>query len=317
MNKHQSFPFHKLNKLLIIISLISITISSCASRHTPAYKEEVEKIKVLATVSFLADVTRNISGDRAEVISLIPTGLDPHSFEATPQDLALISNSNVLVINGTGFEEWLEPLMDNLPDDLVIIDASRGLTPRQPGELERIEEEIDPHFWLDPTRVIYYAGNIRDGLSAADPAGKNTYTQNAAAFIKQLQELDAWIVDQINTIPPERRVMVTNHESFGYFADRYGLRIVGAILPGVTTGAAPSARHLADLVTIIKQENVPAVFLEAGANPELADQLASETGVKVVTSIYSHSVTEAGGAAPTYLKMIRANTESIVQALKE
>jgi ABC-type Zn uptake system ZnuABC Zn-binding protein ZnuA len=297
--------------------LISITISSCASRHTPAYKEEVEKIKVLATVSFLADVTRNISGDRAEVISLIPTGLDPHSFEATPQDLALISNSNVLVINGTGFEEWLEPLMDNLPDDLVIIDASRGLTPRQPGELERIEEEIDPHFWLDPTRVIYYAGNIRDGLSAADPAGKNTYTQNAAAFIKQLQELDAWIVDQINTIPPERRVMVTNHESFGYFADRYGLRIVGAILPGVTTGAAPSARHLADLVTIIKQENVPAVFLEAGANPELADQLASETGVKVVTSIYSHSVTEAGGAAPTYLKMIRANTESIVQALKE
>jgi ABC-type Zn uptake system ZnuABC Zn-binding protein ZnuA len=315
-NLSMKLPQKKAASLCLIFFIIFF-LSSCVPAPTPSYDPGTTKIKVLAAETFLADITRNIAGDRADVISLIPMGLDPHSFEATPQDLALIGGSDVFVINGSGFESWLGPVMNNLPADLRIIEASKGLTPRQPSDLEIVDEEIDPHFWLDPTRVIYYVGNIRDGIIAADPASESTYTKNAAAYVKQLQELDAWVAAQIDTIPVERRTMVTNHESFGYYADRYGLRIVGTILPGVTTGVSPSARQLADLVTLIKKEKVPAIFLEAGTNPELADQLASETDVKVITNIYSHSVTEADGPAPTYLEMIRANTEIIVKALKE
>ncbi|MHC1784672.1 MAG: metal ABC transporter substrate-binding protein [Anaerolineaceae bacterium] len=274
-------------------------------------------MKVLVVVSFLADITQNVAGDRADVVSLIPRGLDPHSFEPTPQDVALINGSDVFIVNGSGFEEWLEPITSELPKNLKIIEASAGLTPRNIGANEIVDEEIDPHFWLDPNMVIKYVQNIRDGLISADPAGKDTYTNNVAAYILKLQDLDAWVTAQIDTIPAERRTMVTNHESFGYFADRYGLKIVGTILPGVTTGISPSAQQMADLVTLINNEKVPAIFLEVGANPELADQIASETGVKIIDNIHSHSTTEADGPAPTYIDMIRANTEEIVKALKE
>jgi ABC-type Zn uptake system ZnuABC Zn-binding protein ZnuA len=317
MSNLSSNPLLKKAASLCLLSFILFFLSPCVPAPAPSYNPGTTKIKVLAAETFLADITRSIAGDRAEVISLIPMGLDPHSFESTPQDLALIGGSDVFIINGSGFESWLGPVMNNLPSDLRIIEASKGLTPRQPSDLEIVDEEIDPHFWLDPTRVIYYVGNIRDGLIAADPAGDSIYTNNAAAYVNQLQALDAWVASQIETIPADRRTMVTNHESFGYYADRYGLKIVGTILPGVTTGVSPSAHQLADLVTLINNEKVPAIFLEAGSNPELADQLASETDVKVITNIYSHSVTEADGPAPTYIAMIRANTEAIVKALKE
>ena len=144
----------------------------------------------------------------------------------------------------------------------------------------------DPHFWLDPTKAITYVENIRDGLSQADPAGKDVYAANAAAYIAQLQELDTWIAQQVGqSIPAERRQIVTNHESFGYFADRYGFTIIGTVVPSVSTGSAPSAQQLARLVDRIKATGAPAIFLETGANPQLAQQVAAETGVKVVTDL--------------------------------
>jgi ABC-type Zn uptake system ZnuABC Zn-binding protein ZnuA len=164
--------------------------------------------------------------------------------------------------------------------------------------------------------VERYVENIRDGLSQADPAGKVTYTANAAAYIAKLDELDGWIKGKIAQIPAERRLLVTNHESLGYFADRYGLRILGAVVPSVTTGAAPSAQQLAGLADLVRSSGAPAVFLETGANAELAHQLHDETGIAIVTDIYTHSITGPQGDAPTYLEMMRYNTEKIVAALK-
>jgi manganese/iron transport system substrate-binding protein len=176
--------------------------------------------------------------------------------------------------------------------------------------------EGDPHFWLDPNNVIKYAENIRDGLSQADPDGAATYAANADKYIQQLKALDQSIRNQVAAIPEARRLIVTNHESFGYFADRYGFKIIGTVVPSVSTGSAPSAQQLAQLIDHIKATGAAAIFLETGANPQLAKQVANETGIKVVTELYSHSITDASGPAPTYLDMMRANVTALVAALK-
>jgi ABC-type Zn uptake system ZnuABC Zn-binding protein ZnuA len=275
--------------------------------------------KVLAVETFLADIAQNVAGDRLKVDALIPIGVDPHAFEPTPQDVARIAQSQVLIANGAGFEGWLQKVTDNAGGQRLLIEAAKGLASRQPHEGELADADrsgADPHFWLDPLSVIKYTENIRDGLSQVDPAGRAVYAANAEAYIGKLRELDTWINEQVQQVPEARRLLVTNHESFGYFADRYGFRIVGTVIPSVSTGASPSAQQLAQLVDRLRTAGAPAIFLETGANPQLANQLSGETGVKVVTDLFTHSVTEPGGAAPTYIDMMRYNTQKIVEALR-
>lgn len=303
---------------LTFVLLASLLLVGCAP-VAPVTGE----LQVLAVESFLADITQQVAGDRLTVQTLIPAGLDPHSFEATPQDVALIADSQVLVLNGGGLEEWLGEILKNAGGEQLVIEASAGLKSRTPGASEaglqhgeKDAHEGDPHFWLDPVLVIHYVENIRDGLIEADPDGKDTYTSNAAAYIQQLTELDAWIAGQVQQIPPERRLLVTNHESFGYFADRYGFRIIGAIIPSVSSGAAPSAQQMAQLVDHIRAEGAPAIFLETGASPQLAEQLAAETDVKVITGLSTHSVQPVDGKTVGYIEMMKDNTEKIVLTLK-
>ncbi len=277
-------------------------------------------LKVLAVETFLADIAQNVAGERLTVEALIPEGMDPHAFEPTPQDVAKVAEADVVIINGAGLEAFLGSLLESAGGNPLVIEASAGLDPRGVHEDEGEEDdeghhhhESDPHFWLDPHNVIRYVENIRVGLAQADPEGADTYAANAEAYIAQLRELDTWIVGQVQQIPPERRLLVTNHESLGYFADRYGFRIVGTVLPGVSTGAAPSAQQVADLVERIRATDAKAIFLETGANPQLAEQIADETGVKVVTGLYTHST---GSGASTYIEMMRHNVQAIVGALK-
>jgi ABC-type Zn uptake system ZnuABC Zn-binding protein ZnuA len=298
-------------ELLVLTPLLLIsctTVSSSGGLRTT--------IKVMVVETFLSDITRNITGDRLEVESLIPIGLDPHAFEPTPQDVARISGSQVLIVNGAGLEEWLQNVLNNAGGKRLVIEASTGLTNRAARQGEGVNADNDPHFWLDPNNVIKYVENIRDGLIQVDPGGKPTYTSNADAYIVKLKYLDAWIQEQVKQVPPERRLLVTNHESFGYFADCYGFKIVGTIIPSVSTGASLSAQQLAHLIDQIKTAQVTAIFLETGTNPQLADQVARETGVKVITELYSHSITSLDGKAPTYIDMMKYNTLMIISALK-
>jgi ABC-type Zn uptake system ZnuABC Zn-binding protein ZnuA len=336
--------------------------------------------RVLAVESFLADMAQNVAGDRLDVAVLMPLGLDPHAFEPTPQDVVRVAESDVLIVNGAGFEEWLDEMLANAGGERLVIESSAGLDPNRLETVEAAHADEahadeahadeahadeahadeahadeahadeahadeahadeahadeahadeahsdeahaghahvgDPHFWLDVSLAIHYVENIRDGLSQADPQGAETYAANAAAYIAELEELDSWISAQIEQIPPDRRLMVTNHESLGHYANRYGLRIVGAVVPSVTTSASPSAQQLAQLADLIGETGAPAIFLETGANDQLAQQLHDETGIAVVTDLYTHSVTAPDGPAPTYLDMMRYNTESIVAALR-
>ena len=310
--------------ILLVLCAVAC-LAACQPGVRQAASEESQSLRVLASASFLADIAQNVAGERLKVESLIPSGLDPHAFEPTPRDVARIADSQVLVVNGAGFEAWLEDVLVNAGGERLLIEASQGLAGDSAGNQAggkkgepgaKHAQEVDPHFWLDPSLAVRYVENIRDGLSQADPAGADTYAQNAANYIAQLKELDAWIQAQLLQIPPERRLLVTNHESFGYFADRYGFKVVGAVIPSISTGSSPSAEQLAQLVDAIRSTHAPAIFLEIGANPALAEQVAAETGIRVVTDLYSHSLTPPDGVAPTYLDMMRHNVQVIVDALR-
>jgi len=301
---------HTLLTTLVMLVTLSF-VGSCQSGTTPTQEgPEAPRLNILAVETFLADIAQNVVGDRSEVEALMPLGVDPHGFEPTPGDVTRLANADVLIMNGAGLESSLEWLLENVGGEQQVIEASAGLTGRMGNE-----GEVDPHFWLDPNNAVRYTENIRDGLILADPEGAATYVANAASYMAQLEELDSWIRAQVDQIPEERRLLVTNHESLGYFAERYGFTIVGTILPSVSTGSSPSAQQMATLVEQIEAADVAAIFLEAGANPRLAEQIAEETGVRVVTELYTHSTTEPEGPAPTYIEMMQHNTSIVVDAL--
>ncbi len=202
----------------------------------------------------------------------------------------------------------------------MLVEASKGLTSRTPSAQEALDpaerQGTDPHFWLDPANAILYVENIKTALSQADPAGAATYQKNADAYIAQLKDLDGWIRTEVQQLPPDKRLLVTNHENLGYYADRYGFRILGTVIPNTNPDAAPSAKDLAALIDRIKSAGVKAVFLDVGSNTQLADQVAKETGIRVVSDLYIETVSKPGDPAPTYIEMMKYDTTSIVEALK-
>ncbi|GAB4501912.1 MAG: zinc ABC transporter substrate-binding protein [Anaerolineales bacterium] len=301
-------------KIVLALLIFPLMFSACA----PASSAPGAGLRVVAVETFLADIAQNVAGDRLKVESLMPVGMDPHAFSPAPQDVIKIAQSDVLIVNGAGLESWLEATLNNAGGQHSVVEAAHGIAFRQPGEGNPATDEPggDPHFWFNPLLVIRYTENIRDGLIAADPAGREIYSQNAEKYIGQLKELDQWIQAEVAKIPPARRLLVTDHETFGYFAERYGFTISGVIVPSYNSGAAPSAQQLAGLVDQIRASASPAIFLEAGSNPQLADQLSSQTGVAVISDLYTHSITSADGPAPTYLAMMRYNVKRIVEALK-
>jgi ABC-type Zn uptake system ZnuABC Zn-binding protein ZnuA len=259
--------------------------------------------------TFLADIAQQVAGSRLAVRALMPAGVDPHSYEPTPRDVAAVAESRALIVNGAGMESFLQKLLASAGGERRLIEASAGLEPRTSGN------EIDPHFFLAPLHVVRYVENIRDGLTAIDPAGSSLYTANAAAYSARLRELDAWIRSQVAGIPAADRLLVTNHESLGYFAAAYGFTVVGTVLPGVSTDASPSARQVVGLIDALRATGTKAVFLESGTDPKLARQVAQEAGIRVVTELYTHSLTDAGGPAPSYIQMMEYDVKTIVSAL--
>ena len=296
-----------IRRLFTVVGL-TIIISSCAGK--PASSSGADSPVILASTAILADITRNVAGDRFQVESLLPIGSDPHSYQTTPQDMAKISESNMVVVNGAGYEQFLTSLLANADGERTLVDASAGISPRTDAE-----HGIDPHMWLDPNLVITYVENIRDALSNMDPSGEAVYKTNADTYIAQLKDLDAWIVEQVDQIPAETRLLITNHEAFGYFAERYGFAIIGTVVESFSSDASPSAQQLASLIDQIKSSKAPAIFLDASDNTTLAQQIASETDVKVITDLHLESLTE-GPPAATYIDMMKANVTKIVDALK-
>ena len=246
---------------------------------TPAH---ADKTKVIATISIIGDVVKNVAGDAVNLVVLVGPNGDAHEYEPVPADSVNIAKAGIIFENGLHLEHWLDKLYSASGSKAKRVVVSGGVTPRI---FEDNPQETDPHAWQDVTNVILYTQNVRDALVAIDPLNKDKYTANANDYIQKLQALDAWVKEQVATIPVDKRKLVTNHDALGYFARRYGFQIIGAVIPSATTEAAdPSAKETADLLNIIKANGVRAIFSENMANPKLAQTLSQEAGVQVALS---------------------------------
>jgi ABC-type Zn uptake system ZnuABC Zn-binding protein ZnuA len=278
----------------------------------------VPPLPVVTSNTVLADFVRNIGGDTVQVRALAPAGTDPHTFQPTPDTMKTLSQARVIFFNGAGLEEWWDKTLRSAKrPEATVIELSKGLaTIRMPEHAEGGHSHsggADPHVWLDPILVKAIADRIRDGVSQADPGNAAIYAGLTRAYQVKLDELDAWIRAEIGTIPEGRRKIVTFHNAFQYFANRYGLAVKGYVV--VSPGKEPSAKGLAELVRRIRQDQVPAVFAEADFNPKILETLGRDAGVKVVTNLYDGSLS-AGPPADTYLNLMRHNTTQMVSALR-
>lgn len=273
--------------------------------------------QIVVTTNILGDVVRNVVGDAAEVRVLMQPNADPHSFGISAPDAAAMNSAGLVVYNGLGLEENLTRNVESA--------AERGVQTLAVGDhidpIDYTEGESagmpDPHFWTDPERMITAVDVIEKAiLNEVDGIDGGAVSRNAESYRAQLRELDASMVDGVSTIPVERRKLVTNHHVLGYFAQRFGFTVIGAIVPSGTTLAAPSASDLQSLVGAVEATRVPAIFVDSSQPDRLAKVLAEQAGVRVdIVSLYSESLSPPGTPGDTYLGMMRANTDAIVRGL--
>jgi ABC-type Zn uptake system ZnuABC Zn-binding protein ZnuA len=302
--------------LLSFLAIAALLLSACGGAKTPAAGD---KLPVLATTSIVADVVRQVGGDYVQVTTLLPLGTDPHTFEPRPQDAAAIADATLVFANGAGLEEFLQPLLESAGATDKLVEVSQGIEllpfEGEEGDGEHHHEGGDPHTWMDPNNVMVWTENIAAALSAADPAHAEAYRANAAAYQEQLRALDAWIRQQVAPIPVEQRLFVADHATWGYFAEEYSFRQVGTITGSFSTGASPSAQELAALEDEIRSFGVRVILVGTDVNTNLAEQIAQDTGARIVR-VYHGSLTPADGPAATYLDFMRYNVTAIVDALK-
>ncbi|WP_298874247.1 zinc ABC transporter substrate-binding protein AztC [uncultured Microbacterium sp.] len=268
---------------------------------------------VVVTTNILGDVVSHLVGDEAEVLTLMRPGADPHSFEISAAEAARMRSADLLVANGLGLEEGLQQHLDAASADGVDTFVAGDAVEVLPYSSTDADGADDPHFWTDPAQMIAVVDALTPMLeSVAGPA----VADHAAAYRAELETLDADMTAAFAAIPAERRALVTNHHVFGYLADRFGFRVIGAVIPGGTTLAAPSASDLADLVSAIDAAGVPTIFAESSSPDRLVRALADEADRRVeVTELFTESLTDAAGNAPDYLTMMRVNTERIATGL--
>ena len=269
-------------------------------------------LRVVASFSILADMVRQIGGSAVSVTTLVPVDGDAHEYQPKPSDLRALKGAGLVVLNGFDLEGWIERLVQTSGYSGPVIVATTGVSAR------RMEAngtpEIDPHAWQDPRRGAIYARNIAEGLAGADPANAATFRARGAEYIRQIEQTDAWIEDQLAGVPAAKRKILTSHDAFGYFGARYGIEFHG--VQGLNTEAEPSAKEIAALVRRIRSENIRAVFVENMTSPKLALAVARETGAVVGPVIYSDALSKSDGPAGTYLAMFRYNVPLFAKAMQ-
>ena len=271
---------------------------------------EPQPLRVVASFSILADMVRQIGGERVAVTSIVPPEGDAHGYQIRPADARAVKDAGLTVVNGLGLDNWMQRLVRSAEFNGILTVVTAGLTPRKlPGSAA-----TDPHAWQDPRNGAFYARAIREGLSSADPDGAAAYRATASRFAAEILRMDAWIAEQFADIPPRARRIITTHDAFGYFGGRFGIEFLAA--QGISTESEPSAKAIAALVAQIKQEKIRAVFIENMTDPRLAQMLARETGAVLGGTVYSDALSKSDGPASTYLDMLRHNTGLFVAAMR-
>ena len=291
------------SQILIILLLFGFFYPSLTAQEKPL---------VVATASIFADMATVISGGEVEVKMIVPIGGDPHIYEPTPGDAQLITKADLILINGLTFEGWLNELIENSGTQAKVITITEGIPPI---ESDKYKNSTDPHAWMDAKLGQTYIQNIKNALVELDPDQADVYDFNYNLYQQQLEDLDQEIQQQINTIPEKQRILITSHDAFRYYARRYGIRVEAVL--GTSTDAEVQTSDIVRLNKIIKESNVPAVFIESTVNPKLLEQLASDNKVQVGGQLYSDSLGDKDSPAPTYIDMLKFNTATIVKALSQ
>jgi zinc/manganese transport system substrate-binding protein len=272
----------------------------------PAVRAQ-DRFDVVASFSILGDFARNVGGEHVSVTTLVGADGDVHVYTPAPADAKKIADARLVVINGLGLEGWLPRLVQSSGSKAAIVAASNGIAPLKIGS------DADPHAWQPIVNAKIYVANIRDALAAADPADAGIYRANAERYLAQLDALDREVRAAIAQIPQARRKVISTHDAFGYFAAAYGIEFIAP--QGVSTESEASARDVAGIITQIKDSKIPAVFLENISDPRLMRQISAETGARIGGTLYSDSLTDEKGDAPTYIDMVRHNIKALTSAL--
>jgi zinc/manganese transport system substrate-binding protein len=281
------------------------------SLHAVPVLAQETKMPVIATFSILGDLVKNVGGDRVEVTTLVGPNSDTHVYAPTPADAKKLAAAKVVFVNGLGFEGWMTRLVKASGTKAPTVTASKGVKSR------KMEEEghkvTDPHAWQSIANAKLYVANIRDGLAAADPAGKSTYDANASAYLAKLDALETEVKDAIGRIPSDRRRIITSHDAFGYFGAAYGFDFIAP--EGVSTETAASAKDVAKIIGQIRKQKIPAVFMENITDPRMMEQIAKESGAKIGGSLFSDALSDEKGPAATYIDMMHNNIRQLSSAL--
>jgi len=271
---------------------------------------QAARLPVVASFSILGDFVQQVGGDKVAVTTLVGPNGDTHVYQPSPQDAKALAGASVLVVNGLGFEGWMDRLTRASAYRSTMVVASAGINPRQasPGH-------ADPHAWQNPTLVRSYIANIERGLASADPANAAYYHQRAQAYLDQLAAFERWADAQVATVPAAQRRVITSHDAYAYLGGRFGIRFLAA--QGIATDSEASAKDLGNLIRQMRQEHIRALFIENISNPRLLQQISSETGAKPGPELYSDALSKPGGPAPDYLGMMRYNIAALVAGMKQ
>jgi ABC-type Zn uptake system ZnuABC Zn-binding protein ZnuA len=290
--------------------LLAIACSLCVASATSALGTNI-----VCTTTIIGDIVSQIAGDAFNVQVLFSPDMDPHAFEPRPQDLVALQRADLIFINGLDLEAGLADILEPLGDTVVSLSQDLpNLLAEEPNGGHADHGVIDPHVWFDPTLVATWVDVIAGHLSERAPLQAADIRARAIAYQSQLAELDRWIVTTLEQIPPEHRRLVTDHHVFGYFEAQYGLKQVGAIFPGLSTLSEPSARDIADLVSTIESLDIPAIFVGTTINSSLAQQIAADTGTRVIP-LYTGALSDSAGPAATYLDFMRYTVTVLVEGL--
>jgi ABC-type Zn uptake system ZnuABC Zn-binding protein ZnuA len=296
-----------------IFAVVVGALAASCDRQAPAGSGG-GKLDVVATTTQIADFVRNVGGDAVAAHQILEPNTDPHEYEPRPEDVEATAGARSVFENGDNLDHWMGDIVEQAGGDTEVVDLGVSVPVKLPGESSGPEaSKYDPHWWHDPKNAEAAIEEIRDTLVAADPKDRETYQRNAKTYLARLEKLHKGIESCMDKVPQGERKLVTDHDAFSYFAKRYGVDVVGAVIPSQSTQGQPSAKELSGLVSLIKRENVKAVFPESSINPELARQIARQTGASADYTLYGDTLGPRGSDGDTYLEMEAHNATAMVE----
>jgi zinc/manganese transport system substrate-binding protein len=304
--------------VLVLGALLALVLAGCGGDGGGGSGSR--PVEVVATYSILGDLVENVGGDEVEVTTLVGPNGDAHTFEPAPSDNAELAEAAVVFQNGLGFEPWLGDLYESSGSEAARVAVTDTIEPLTVAEEEHGHEgeehaEVDPHVWHDVDNAVVMVESIRDALSEADPANARAYGRNAEEYVSDLEALDAEVREKVDSIPEEDRVLFTSHDTFGYFAERYGFEVDTALASASTEAGDPSAGQTAELVEEVERSGVPAIFADNVSDAGVMEGIASEAGVELAPPLYTDALGEPGSEGGTYVGMVRYNVSTMSEAL--